>query len=160
MLLSPCGCPGCGTPGVAPRGKLLIDALCSSHWKPPPPTGADKTLVKLYQNLQSLGKIDSMLTEQEKDILEQQELTPEERFPCRFPGCNRSFKYNGKSRRTCELSHEPPVQVDDPTQLTPSTPKETKPGDDVFNYNCALMTDSFLFFNFLDGIKEGYGVRL
>lgn len=94
--------------------------------------------------------VDDVLTEQEKDILNQQDLTPEGRFPCRFPGCDKSFKYNGKSRRNHELSHEPPVQVEDDTsQLTHQTlsspPKETKPGDDVFNYNCALMTESFVF---------------
>ena len=74
--------------------------------------------------------------------------------------------HNGKTRRTHELSHEPPVQVDDPTLVTTSTPtyttppKESKPGDDVYNYNCALLTDCFLFFNFLDAIKEGDGTRI
>ena len=110
--------------------------------------------------------VDSVLTQQEKDdVLQQQKLTPEGRFPCRFQGCEKSFKYNGKSRRSHELSHEPPVQVDDePPSLTPSRPvsseKEIKKGDDVFNYNCALLTDSFLFFNFLDAIKEGDRKRI
>ena len=31
------------------------------------------------------GLIDRVLTQQEKDILQQQELTPDGRFPCRFP---------------------------------------------------------------------------
>lgn len=36
--------------------------------------------------------IDSVLTQQEKDdLLQQQELTPEGRFLCRFPGCDKSF---------------------------------------------------------------------
>ena len=42
----------------------------------------------------------------------------------------------------------------------PTTPSECKPVDDVFNYNCALLTDGFLFFNFLDAIKEGDGLRI
>ena len=110
--------------------------------------------------------VDSVLTQQEKDdLLQQQTLTPEGRFPCRFPGCDKSFKYNGKSRQNHELSHEPPEQVEEePPSLTPSRPvspqKETKKGDDVFNYNCSLLTDSFLFFNFLDSIKEGDGERI
>lgn len=110
--------------------------------------------------------VDGVLNEEERDILQQQELTAEGRFPCRFPGCNKTFKYNGKTRRTHELSHEPPVQVEDPTLVTTSTPtcttppKESKPGDDVYNYNCALLTDCFLFFNFLDAIKEGDGARI
>ena len=110
--------------------------------------------------------VDSVLTLQEKDdLLQQQELTPEGRFPCRFPGCDKSFKYNGKSRRSHELSHEPPVQLEEePPTLTTSQPvsppKETKEGDDVFSYNCSLLTDSFLFFNFVDAIKEGDGARI
>ena len=35
---------------------------------------------------------DSVFTQQEKDDLLQQ-LTTERRFPCRFPGCDKSFKY-------------------------------------------------------------------
>ena len=112
------------------------------------------------------GLIDRVLTEQEKDILQQQELTPDGRFPCRFPSCTRSFKYNGKARRSHELSHDPPVEIDSDLiqQVTTSTPmttsQDTKPDDDVFNYNCSLLTDCFLFFNFLDAIKEGDGVRV
>ena len=94
--------------------------------------------------------VDSVLMQQEKDdLLQQQELTPEGRFPCSFPGCDKSFKYNGKSRRTHELSHEPPVQLEEepPTLATSkpvSPPKETKQRDDAFNYNCSLLTDNFL----------------
>ena len=72
------------------------------------------------------------------------------RFPCRFQGCEKSFKYNGKRRWSYELSHEPPIEVEaEPPFLTPYRPvpleKETKKGDDIFNYNCALLIDSFLF---------------
>ena len=56
------------------------------------------------------GLIDKVLTEQENDILQQQELTPDGRFPCRFPSCTRSFKYNGEAGRSHELSHDPPVR--------------------------------------------------
>ena len=50
--------------------------------------------------------------------------------------------------------------------MTQSSPKctapqkETKAGDDVYNYNCALLADCFLFFNFLNAIKEGDGERI
>ena len=112
------------------------------------------------------GLIDRVLMEQEKDILQQRELTPDGRFPCRFPSCTRSFKYNGKARRSHELSHDPPVEIDSDLtqQVTTSTPmttsQDTKPDDDVFNYNCCLLTDCFQFFNFLDAIEEGGGVRV
>ena len=41
-----------------------------------------------------------------------------------------------------------------------TTSQDTKADDDVFYYNCSLLTDCFLFFNFLDAIKEGDGVRV
>lgn len=106
----------------------------------------------IFQSGEELQKlVDGVLTEEEKDILQQQELTAEGRFPCRFPGCNKSFKYNGKTRRNHELSHDPSVQFEDSLLLTQSSPgctappEETKAGDDVYNYNCALLTDYFLF---------------
>jgi L1 cell adhesion molecule like protein len=97
--------------------------------------------------------------------LEQQELTPEGRFPCRFSGCDKSFKYNGKSRKAHEASHNPPVTIEEPelsvSPCRPSCPpEESKELDDAYNYNCALLADCYLFFNFLDAIKEGDGVRI
>lgn len=77
----------------------------------------------IFQSGEELQKlVDGVLTEEEKDILQQQELTAEGRFPCRFPGCNKSFKYNGKTRSNHELSHDPPVQFDDSLLLTQSSP--------------------------------------
>lgn len=102
------------------------------------------------------GLINRVLTAQEKEVLQQQELTPEGRFPCRFPGCSRSFKYNGKARRSHELSHEPPVEIDDDPMIqvttftSATTPRNTKPGDDAFDYNCSLTADCSLYFNLLD----------
>lgn len=121
----------------------------------------------IFQSGEELQKlVDGVLTEEKKDILQQQELTAEGRFPCRFPGCNKSLKYNGKTRRNHELSHDPSVQFEDSLLLTQSSPgctappEETKAGDDVYNYNCALLTDCFLFSNFLYVIKEGDGARI
>jgi len=113
-------------------------------------------------------KINSVLSEQEKrNVLDRQGLTPDGRFPCRITGCGSSFKQNGKAGRNHEISHNPPVQVEDepfPVSSSkpspPSRPKETKSNDDAFNYNCALLTDGYLFFNFLDAIKEGDGDRI
>ena len=120
--------------------------------------------------------VNSVVTEQEKEnLLNQQKLTPDGRFPCRFPGCNSSFKYDGKSRRTHELKHDPPVQLEQQPNETafstqvPSTSdikasdgdsRDGDTSDDMFNYNCALLADCFLFFNFIDAIKEGDGLRL
>jgi len=113
-------------------------------------------------------QVSSIISEQEKrNVLDRQGLTPDGQFPCRFPGCTSSFKQNGKARGNHELSHNPPVQVEDvslmvsPTKpSSPSRPDEMKSKDDAFDYNCALLTDGYLFFNFLDAIKEGDGDRI
>lgn len=114
--------------------------------------------------------VDKILTAQEKeDAINSQQLTEDGRFPCRFPGCNCSFQYDGRSRRRHELTHDPPPEV--PTnQAEPSgdqpnsddsvaTQQEVK-SDDVYNYNCALLTDGLFFMNFLDAIAEGDGGRM
>ena len=111
-------------------------------------------------------RLNAVLSEQEQlQVLVRQELTVDGRFPCRFQGCTRTFKQNGKARRNHELSHDPPVEVDDePPELfarkPPPPEKAVKSGDDAHNYNCSLLTDCYLFFNFLDAIKEGDGDRL
>lgn len=66
--------------------------------------------------------IDSIILVQEKEKLQQQQLTEDGRFPCRFEGCTKSFKYNGKARRKHELSHDPPVEVQYDIELSPSKP--------------------------------------
>ena len=45
----------------------------------------------------------SMLTV-EKEL----KVDPNKRYPCRFPGCPKSFAYNGKTRRNHEAKHTPP----------------------------------------------------
>ena len=111
--------------------------------------------------------VDHILTAEEKQqVLQQQELTDDDKFPCTFPACNKKYKYK-KRRNTHELSHDPPFVADEPrAELTtamssPSLDKQHN-GDDVYSYmyNCALMTDAILFFNFLDAIKEGDDARV
>ena len=107
--------------------------------------------------------VNRVVTQQERDeVLNHQQLTPDGRFPCWYPGCQRSFKYNVKSRRAHD---DPPVQVEDDVNdfasSTPTPPQgESKPENDVFNYNFALLTDGFFPFNFIDAFKEGDGSRI
>ena len=55
--------------------------------------------------------IDFVSMQERQEILNRLQLNEHGRFPCRFPGCQTSFKYNGKSRRRHELSHDPPVVI-------------------------------------------------
>ena len=44
--------------------------------------------------------LDTVLCEQEKDdAVNNQELTADGKFPCRSPGCEKSFKYDGILRK-------------------------------------------------------------
>ena len=109
--------------------------------------------------------LDGILSEQGKnDAVNNQELTTDGRFPCRSPGCNKSFKYDGKRRRDHELTHDPPPVIPEKPVLSSNYPKkgslsDLDDGDDVFNHNCSLLAQGLLFLNFLDSTSEGDGDR-
>lgn len=108
--------------------------------------------------------LDGILSEQEKDdAVNNQELTADGRFPCRSPGCDKSFKYDGKRRKDHERTHDPPPVVPEKPALSPNYPKKASSSDldddDVFNYNCSLLAQGLLFMNFLDSTSEGDGER-
>lgn len=108
--------------------------------------------------------LDEIITTQERqEILDNQQLTPDGRFPCRFIGCSQSFKYDGKSRRRHELTHNPPPEIPDapnPKPAYPETSSKSSSGDDVYNYNCALLEDGLFSLIFLDAVSEGDGRRI
>lgn len=54
---------------------------------------------------------DILSNQQTQDVHDQQERNADGRFPCRFPGCQISFNFNGTSRRRHELMHDPPPVV-------------------------------------------------
>ncbi|CAB3978126.1 Hypothetical predicted protein [Paramuricea clavata] len=83
-----------------------------------------------------------------------QEKDSGKRFPCRFVGCSHTFKYDGKSRRLHEMTHDPPPIPDE------QTPKSVQSNDDIYSYNCALLENGLFFMNFLDAVKEGDGSRI
>ena len=75
------------------------------------------------------------------------------------------------------MTHNPPPVISEnivPSASQSSFPKtgesseppsanlhsKEKKGDDVFNYNCALLADGLFFLNFLDAVSEGDGLRI
>ena len=114
--------------------------------------------------------LDQILTvQQRQDTADEQPQTENGRFPCRFPGCEFSFKYDGASRRRHEASHNPQPLTSDEACTSNNSSEEVisngqsttdESGDDVFSYNCALLADSLFFLNFLDAVKEGDSARL
>ena len=113
--------------------------------------------------------INGILNIQDKEnAIRNQQLTTEGRFPCRFTGCTHSFKYDGKSRRKHELTHnpppviphEPPKPTNDTSAEECSLQDESLMKDDVYNYNCGLLSHGMVFLNFLDAVREGDGPRI
>ncbi|CAB3982609.1 Hypothetical predicted protein [Paramuricea clavata] len=92
------------------------------------------------------ASIKTMISSQErKEMMDHMNIDKDGRFPCRFLDCSKSFKYNGKSRQTHELSHDPPVIVDDaPCNVTVHNEAENLQNsfDDVFSYNTALLSEA------------------
>lgn len=93
-----------------------------------------------------------------------QPILPNGRYPCRFPGCQSSFKHDGVHRMKHELSHDPPPTIPEEPVLVNTVPDPTdqnpEPKDDVFDYHCGFMNMSLLLRNFMDAIKEGDGERI
>ena len=83
---------------------------------------------------------------------------PSDRFPCRFPGCEKSFKHDGKRRRDHENSHDGFVIKDSTKSRAVKAPKSSL--DDMYNYQCSFMEVSMLLTNFYDAVSEGDGLRL
>lgn len=86
------------------------------------------------------------------------------RYPCRFPGCNSSFKHDGVHRMRHELSHDPPPCIPAEPTLESTLPdpsdQNSEPKDDMFDYHCGFMNMALLLRNFRDAIKEGDGERI
>ncbi|KAL9955364.1 hypothetical protein ACROYT_G036674 [Oculina patagonica] len=86
------------------------------------------------------------------------------RYPCRFSGCQASFRYDGRSRRQHELAHDPPPEIKEVPQLARTLPDQMDQNgvvqDDVLNYHCSIMNMALLLRNFIDAGREGDGVRI
>ena len=60
-----------------------------------------------------------------------------DRFPCRFPGCVKSFKHDGKRRRDHEKSHDG-FLIEDSTKTRAITTSKNN-ADYRYNYQCSFM---------------------
>lgn len=101
-----------------------------------------------------------------EDYLANQPVNPDGRYPCRFVGCQESFKHDGKCRRRHELTHNPPPMIREAPKITSqvtedsddqSCSEEKHFKDDVFDYHCSLMNMALLLRNFIDAGREGDG---
>ncbi len=77
-----------------------------------------------------------------------------DRYVCRFDGCLKSFRYDGKRRRDHEKTHAGAVFDESSKSKADGVP------DDVFNYQSAFLEVGMLLRNFYDAISEGDGLPL
>ena len=104
------------------------------------------------------------LEELEKIQSIDQPKTDNGRFLCRFPGCTKSFAFNGKRKREHESQRDPPV-IHDEICVTSSAPIQqqcsvTSETDDMYSYQCSFLEYSMIIENFFDAIREGDGERI
>ena len=72
-------------------------------------------IVDAQMYVKHFGNVDSL---QEWEAYQQaQSVNEDGRYPCRFKGCKASFKYDGRSRRQHELSHNPLPEVREAPEL-------------------------------------------
>jgi hypothetical protein len=69
---------------------------------------------------------------EEKQLQRLKDMTSNGRYKCRFPGCNKTFKSDGKWRHTHEQSPSPPVNIEEQPLLTEIHDDVT--ADDMYNY--------------------------
>lgn len=106
-----------------------------------------------------------MLSIEEHQVEMAREQGEDGRFACRFPGCNKTFAYNGKRLRDHEAQHNPPVQPLEVASVTvtqqPSQEmSKSEERDDMYNYQCSFLQFAMIIVNFFDAIREGDGKRI
>ncbi|CAB4040114.1 Hypothetical predicted protein, partial [Paramuricea clavata] len=94
---------------------------------------------------------------EEKQFQSLKDMTSSCRYKCRFPGCNKTFRSDGKWRHTHEQSHNPPVNIEEQPLLTEIHEDVTV--DDMYNYQTSLLEYGIVILNFFDAISEGDGAR-
>ena len=91
---------------------------------------------------------------------QEQGVNADGRYPCRFPGCPKTFAHHGKLRKDHEAKHNPPVIVNEtPVHILDSKLSEDD-GDDMLAYQRALLDYGMVILNFWDAISEGDGERV
>ena len=107
-------------------------------------------------------KVETILekTREAQDAEKSENVKEGERFPCRFPGCQKSFKHDGKRRRDHEKTHGSFVAEQHSKPSANSSQNVAKSSDDMFNYQSSFLEVGMLLANFYDAISEGDGQRV
>eukprot|EP00794_Sanderia_malayensis_P008514 gene8514-9427_t len=86
-------------------------------------------------------------TKDELDSSARETLTGDGRYICRFPGCTKSFKLDGKGRKDHEASHT------ESNKMVEKKVASSEYDDDLYNFQSSFLELSMLIFNFYDAIS-------
>lgn len=124
----------------------------------------DKYVIQNEQMENFLAKVLSIEGYQAEIAREQRE---DGRFVCRFPGCDKSFAFNGKRIRDHEAQHDSQVLETEASNTTEVRAQESQSEtskssarDDMYNYQCSFLQFAMIIANFFDAIREGDGKRI
>lgn len=124
----------------------------------------DKYVIQNEQMENFLAKVLSIEGYQAEIAREQRE---DGRFVCRFPGCDKSFAFNGKRMRDREAQHDSQVLETEASNTTEVRAQESQSEtskssvrDDMYNYQCSFLQFAMIIANFFDAIREGDGKRI
>ena len=78
------------------------------------------------------------------------------RFKCHFPGCCKTYRFDGKRRRDHEATHG--LFLDEDMEMM--TKEKQSESDDLFNYQTSLLEIGMVIKNFFDAVNEGDGERI
>ena len=89
---------------------------------------------------------------QNKEVDHDVGLTVDGRFKCRFPGCGKTYKFDGKRRHEHEATHG--LFIDEKKD-TPKNQKDEM--DDMFTYETSLFELGMVIKNVFNPVSEGDG---
>ncbi len=107
----------------------------------------DKKIIKDVEHLKLREEMELVVNE-------------EGRYPCRAPGCSKTFAHSGRSRRNHKAIHNPPVIIAKPNVPLPDAKPPPEEKDDMLSYQKVLLEYGLLLLNFWDAVLEGDGNRI
>ena len=103
-------------------------------------------------------KVNNLIAQLEKEKSSSE--TSNSRFPCRYPGCSKTFVHDGKRRITHEKTHGLHAETSGIYSTFNDTTSISTQTDDMFNHQHALLEYGMRFLNFCDAVSEGDGLLL
>ena len=104
------------------------------------------------------SKVEALLKKtgeaQNKQAIQCFGVTADGRFMCRYPGCPKTFRHDGKHRQQHEATHG--LAVHEAFSASNAPQQE----DDMYNYQVSLLEYGMIVKNFYDAVSEGDGERV